>query len=978
MAQQQLYKDVFISYSHEDKDFVHNIFSMLENRGRDAWVDWEDIPVTADWWKEICTGIEAAHTFIFVISPDSISSPICNFEVAHAIQHNKRIVPVVRRDVEETTAFGALAAHNLDKNMLATLAGRDILSVARDNWQTISRHNWLFFKEDTGFDKSFEKLIAAIDLDLDYVHMHTRLLVRAKEWVDGGRDTSHLLTGKGIDTAEQWQANSVGKNPSLTVLHAEYILASRTNQRKRAQYRMAAVSIALVITIILAVVALILGDEASKQATRADLRAKEAHSLALSGNAQQEFLSGNYMLALPLAFESYRVNPQSLPAERTLQQVVYDYSILQYFEEHKDWVLSVALSSDGQYALSGSVDNTVILWETETGQVIRHFTGHTDNVLGVDFSPDGQYALSGSADNTMILWDVMTGEQIGRFQGHESGITSVTFSPDGKYALSSSWDKTIVLWDVLPSSSTFGEALKVMKGHKYSVTNVAFSPDGQTALSGGCGRQTLQTNNCAQGELILWDIETGESIRRFGGDIDGHSDEITSVVFEPGGRFAVSGSRDNTLILWWVDRGEPIRTFTGHQDDIESVTIGPNGDFIISGSADGNIIMWNTDTGDSIRILKGHLDRVFSVDFSSDGKSLLSGSWDNSLILWNLLPNGLIRTFEGTAYINSVAISPNGAFAVSGDDDYNLILWNLETGTAIYTLEGHMDQVLSVTYSPNGEHILSGSRDGTMILWDAMTGSIQHRYENPIYTANNYPDITSVAFSSDGRQIVSGAYDGNLTLWDVETENIIFQFRDGHDEPIHSVAFSSNGQQIISGGQDSLIQLWDVDTGEIIRTFRGHINYIQSVAFSPDGQYILSSADDKAVILWDIATGEKVRQFTGHAGTVWSVDFSPDASMILSGSADNTLILWDIETGNIIRRFEWHTGDISSATFSFDGYHILASSGDDTLSLWQIDSVEDLVDWVCINRYVRNFTEEEYLLYSINDETVVCDNYPSD
>jgi len=62
--------------------------------------------------------------------------------------------------------------------------------------------------------------------------------------------------------------------------------------------------------------------------------------------------------------------------------------------------------------------------------------GHSSSVNSVAFSPDGRYALSGSFDNTLKLWEVSTGREIRTFTGHSGSIYSVAFSPDGKYALS--------------------------------------------------------------------------------------------------------------------------------------------------------------------------------------------------------------------------------------------------------------------------------------------------------------------------------------------------------------------------------------------------------------------------------------------------------------------------------------------------------------------------------------------------------------
>ena len=80
--------DVFISYSRKDKAFVQVLNQALANSKYDAWVDWEDIPLTADWWEEIKAGIEGADTFIFVISPDSIASKVCGQEIDHAWDNN--------------------------------------------------------------------------------------------------------------------------------------------------------------------------------------------------------------------------------------------------------------------------------------------------------------------------------------------------------------------------------------------------------------------------------------------------------------------------------------------------------------------------------------------------------------------------------------------------------------------------------------------------------------------------------------------------------------------------------------------------------------------------------------------------------------------------------------------------------------------------------------------------------------------------
>ena len=142
--------DVFISYSRKDKEFVSNLYTAFERSQGNIWVDWKDIPPTSDWWKEIEKGIEAAATFVFVISPDSVASEVCTKEIDHAVQNNKRLFPIVRRD-----------ATNFE--------------VGNDAHKKLQQHNWLMFREEDDFETSFKTLTETISLDLEHLHLYTAL-----------------------------------------------------------------------------------------------------------------------------------------------------------------------------------------------------------------------------------------------------------------------------------------------------------------------------------------------------------------------------------------------------------------------------------------------------------------------------------------------------------------------------------------------------------------------------------------------------------------------------------------------------------------------------------------------------------------------------------------------------------------------------------------------------------------------------------
>ena len=97
------------------------------------------------------------------------------------------------------------------------------------------------------------------------------------------------------------------------------------------------------------------------------------------------------------------------------------------------------------------------------GPLLRTITGHTDDVEGVAVTPDGTRAISASGgpggDNTVRLWDLESGEELLTLRGHKKEVTAVAVTPDGQRAVSGSWDKTVRVWDL-----ESGVQLRVLRG----------------------------------------------------------------------------------------------------------------------------------------------------------------------------------------------------------------------------------------------------------------------------------------------------------------------------------------------------------------------------------------------------------------------------------------------------------------------------------------------------------------------------------
>lgn len=199
--------------------------------------------------------------------------------------------------------------------------------------------------------------------------------------------------------------------------------------------------------------------------------------------------------------------------------------------------------------------------------------GHTGQVTALAFSPDSKFLATGSTDQTIKLWDPQSGQLLSNIVGNEVQVTSLEFSPDGKYVASGGRD--IKLWDV-----TSGQLAFVLKPSEMGVDKVAFSPDGRVLAS-----VSEDWDEQAQrhiGTILLWDVAS----RQLSATLHGHAHEIKAIAFSPDGRQLASVSWDKTIKLWDVRKRTLEKTLTGHTKGIMTVAYSADGKYLASGGWD--------------------------------------------------------------------------------------------------------------------------------------------------------------------------------------------------------------------------------------------------------------------------------------------------------------------------------------------------------------------------------------------------------
>lgn len=917
----------FISYSRKDKRFARKLKDALESMEVDAWVDWEDIPHGADWREEIQKSIQASDGFVFILSPDSLKSKVCAEELEIAVELNKKIIPVLYREIE----------------------------TRRKIHPKLSAANWIFMRtRKENFDTAVSSLVRAVCTDLNWVQQHTRLLQNAVEWDRNNRNNSFLLGGSKLEDAERWLIESTTKEDrEVTPLQAEYINASRQGAvtfQRRMTLSAAIIGMLLLLLVFyawqqsriaennaaiaranenLAATQKAVAEEnarrAEDNARQAKLNEQRAEDREEEAQAQRNAAQANAFKERPGELFTSTLwalaSMQSFPSEEARDVLRHNLSkmpipIARLKQAGRIW--RIEFSADGQYFVSASADNTACVW-TKGGEN-KYCVQHGNDVTDALITDDGSLLITASLDGHVRFWNFENGSLLEEFD-LESGILDIDLNPKNIHLAAGHEDGMVSIIDLTLQKHVF--FYDFASG---PVSVVKFQPNGQWLSIG-----------TKKGMTRIWKLFAGTPERG-----PQHNTEVFNIALSPDGKLMVSASADSTARLARAETGRQTHVLT-HYDWVEDVAFSPDSEWFVTVSDDRFVRVFDADSGvEKLRMTHGSF--VQKVAVSPDGNWILSTGYDHSARVWDAQTGGLVMEASLDDLGFALAFSPDGDIVVAGDESGNVTMWDISALDARVGYIQFTEFVNKAKFDPGGRWLLVNTDDKN--LWQIPADQWLTIRDGTLgVKALSFTELTAqMKVSPDAQWVVLSedheVGDSMAILYNLETKVKHFL---PHRSKITGLAISPDSRFLATTNKDnSIVFIWNIERGESVQTIPFEETAFAS-AYSPKDPILAIGLTGKTV-LWNLASNSEIAVLA-QAGEITSLNFNAEGNWLATTSKDGGIAVWDMDKGDFTTpAYQFRqAGKITSIDFNSERQWLATAGEDGYIHLWDLNSGQEVI-----------------------------------
>ncbi len=977
------FDNAFISYGRADsKAFAIKLYRDLSEKGLKIWFDQNDIPLGVDFQNQIYNGIEKADNFIFIISPHSVNSPYCLKEINHAVQHNKRIIPLLHIEAITYEIWRQRNSKSLEKEW-EKYQEKGLHSCFQNMHPLVSKINWVYFRENIdNYEESLSGLLKLFSRDESYVRKHTELLVKALEWEQNQRQNRYLLTGQERQEADAWlKIRFTEKQPPClpTDLQCEFICESSKNahnlmcqvflsfsdKNRLIMERFRRDLMRHSVTVWTNKADIKTGSEFQKEINGGIEGADNFVCLLSSDSLASQYCQQELSHALKLNKRTIFLLIESLDLEKVPQEIRnLQFLDLTAFDEEAEYgecfdKLLKILAEDAAYyeghktllvkALKWSQQNrnfSILLrgYNLERYQswleVAKGRSLHPPTPLQIEFIAESakqppDLALDvfisysrANADFARGLNDALQTQGKTTWFDQESIATGTDFQQEIYEGIEQSDNFLFIISPESINSPYCADEVEYAKGlNKRFVTVLHREVDSGNLHPELAKLQWLDFNKNG-GDFYA---NFSELVR----SLDSDRDYIRNQTKWSQRALEWEHKNNSTDLLL---RGSELSLAKTWLEDAETNKKQPQPTALQKSYINKSDRLERRNRflrRGIVAFVMGLVTAtaIVSTAFWLRANKAAYRAETQVAITKGILAQNLLRTFPLKGLVQAIEAtgqSKSSLGAVPKEVQSSLLeaLQVAKEGTIeSYILRGHQEKVRAVAASPDGRYIVSASKDGKLRLWNWQGNGIGE----PFFGSED--EAIAVAFAPDGEAIASGSDDKTVRLWNLRGQPIGEPFV-GHENTVSSVAFSPDGKYIASGSWDKTVRLWNREGKPVGEPFAEHEDGIISIAFSPDGKYIASASQDKTIRLWDLQGKSLGKPLVGHRGAVRSVAFSPDGKYIVSGGEDRTLRLWDLEGKAIGEPFEGHEDNVWSVAFSPDGEYIISAGWDNTIRLW--------------------------------------------
>jgi WD40 repeat protein len=885
--------DVFVSYSRRDSEYVRGLAGELTARGKEVWLDTQGLADGEVFPQALRSAIEGADAFVLVISPDSAASRYCATEVDHAAELGKRIVPVLLRPV-----------------------GDAALPVA------VRDRNWI----PAASEDAVDRLVRAIDTDLEHVRAHTRWTARAVEWDQSGRDRSLLPRGSELSAGEAWLAGcATGADPTPTTLQRELLLAAQSASTRRQRLLLGVATGALIVSLALLVFALIARHTADTQRHLAETQRRTAQ--AQRTTAQAQALAARSAAALSLS---------PLAAIHLARQAV-----------------DVQTDNETLRALKQAEDGQTLIGAPASVDAPRS----CDN-LNPAYRPGTAELGLGSCDGTVHMVNARTGAPIGILHVGDRAARSASLPAAGAIAYRPDGRELAVL------DGTEVRLVDPDSGRRRVVVRLPKTPVAANFASAvvyvGDGRK-LAVINAGQ-RFMLIDDHTGQ-VRTVAMRSDGYG----GLAAFPNGHRLVVATGQGPAEVFDAQTGRLVRRLPLPPHGVPTpVAVSPDGTQIAIGVAErlggGHVELWSTRSWRRIAIrARDTQGSPESLTYASQGSQLVVGDNDGTVRAVSVREGDLSFSARLPGAVDSLA-PDSGVHVTAIDSHGDVRIWRI-TG-AVNRNSPPLPWVSDASQSGNLLQVVSARSAGG-------DGSVVHFYnrdgrqaKRPLTISKDGPRQDHM--SDDGRLLIDFPFGtlGTATIWNVELRRPVSELP---HLPINDAGWFGTRLLLLLGGSVTqgnfyftAVRTYDPYTRRLgpsmspdltsqcggasahlsadgsratVTTFC-HDLYVYNARSGRLLRHTKGSQDDLAAALnanghiladvylngeGDIRDSRTLRvraTLVGHSGYALPLGFAHDDDWLVTVGTDATMRVWRTSDGSLMRTI---TGPFDSGSLLADG-----------------------------------------------------------